>query len=203
MSKAYARFTVLFTGISLVMAFAAPAALAKAKYGTAVKSKLYHVHSRVLWDAGWVNGCAPTSFGLPFNEFEPPLGTALCYGPNQTLFLNPFAYGAPDTPRKATRKVRLFVNYGHQMGCDGTVTVAIGDVEFYLPSIAGFGGTMAAGWSNFRDYSEFKHLGHTGISMYLKDFSISHGDCNSSPGAMRGSVYRVEIHFYDDYKRKR
>jgi hypothetical protein len=203
MNKTFAECAVFVAGTSLLMAFAAPSALAKPKYGTAVKSKLYHVHSRVLWDAGWVNGCAVTSYGLPFNEFEPPAGTELCYGPNQTLFLGPFGYGAPDKPKKATRRVRLYVNYGHQMGCDGTITVAIGDVEFYLPLIGGFGGTMAAGWSNFREYSEFKHVGHSGISMYLKDLNITHGDCSSTPGAMRGSVYRIEMHYYDNYRKKK
>ena len=45
---------------------------------------------------------------------------------DRTLFLQPLeAYGIPEKPKNAYRKVRLYVNYGHQENCSGTPTVRI------------------------------------------------------------------------------
>lgn len=166
--------------------------------GVKVAPGLYQVHTKVLWDVGWVSGCATPVWGLSYNEFVS--GRNLCYGSNQTLFLKPLTgYGVPDIPDGATRMVRLYVNYGHQLGCSGTPTVRVGDVEFSLPEIHGFGGTVGAGWSDFKEESEYGHLGHASIAVYLKNLQITHPDCNVVPGSMRGSVYRVEAFFYDEF----
>ena len=170
--------------------------------GEKVGPGLYKVHTKVLWDVGWVSGCDTPVWGLSYNEFAPPnpSGRNLCYGVNQTLFLAPLTgYGVPDVPEGATRKVRLYANYGHQLGCSGTPTIRIGDVEFSIPQIHGFGGTVGAGWSDFKAEADYGHLGHASIAVYLKDFHITHGDCSSVSGSMRGSVYRVEAYFYDEF----
>ncbi len=107
----------------------------------------------------------------------------------------------PPVPPGATRKARLFVNYGHQWMCDGDPTVVIADVEFMLPMIGGYYGDMATNWSEFRLQSEYEHVGHAPIFVYLKNFVWDGPHCGPPPGADRpkGVVYRVEIHFYDDF----
>jgi hypothetical protein len=156
---------------------------------------LYEVHTRVLWDLGWVaeGQKEPSSANIPYycDWFRV---TSLLYASDRYTFLSPLqGYGIPEVQPGATRKVRLYVNYGHQMESWGTPTVQIGDVEFYLPEIGGYWGDMAAGWSNFRTYAEYGHLGHAGIQVYLKNGWFW------EPAWPVGSIYRIEAHFYDEF----
>jgi hypothetical protein len=169
--------------------------------GTKVAPGLFEVHSRVLWDVGWME----PAFGdgnAKFTYWEQP--KPLVYGYGRTRFLRPLeGYGIPEVQEGATRKVRLYVHYGHQWDCGGTVTVGIGDVEFSLPDISGFYGDMAAGWSDFKEYAEYEHVGHAGIQVYMKDFVYEGGQCGPYPGTgpdrPKGVIYRVEAHFYDEF----
>lgn len=167
--------------------------------GKMVAPGLYEVHSRVLWNVGMLTDHSKIPSGY-FEYNEHPKN--LVYGPTNTLFLSPLkGYGIPDLVAGATRKVRLYVNYGHQWMCLGVPTVKIGDVEFNLPMISGHWAAMGANWSNFRDYTEYAHLGHSSIQVYLKDFVYGGGHCGSYPGTdrVKGAMYRVEAHYYDDF----
>ena len=168
--------------------------------GKKVGPGLYEVHTRVLWDVGWLtnSGLLDSNGFFTYNEFP----RSLVYAVNRTTFLRPLkSYGIPDIPDGATRKVRLYVNYGHQWMCDGTPTVSIGDVEFYLDEISGYYGDMGAGWSNFREYEEYEFLGHAQIQVYLRDFQYGGPHCGPYPGIGRpkGVIYRIEAHFYDEF----
>lgn len=166
--------------------------------GTMVAPGLYHVYGRVLWDIGWLKDDSYLSSGyFTYNEYP----RNLVYANDRTTFLGPFGYGVPPVPPGATRKARLFVSYGHQWMCNGDPTVSIGGVEFTLPMIGGYYGDMAAAWSDFRPESEYGPVGHTGIQVYLKNFVWDGPHCGPYPGADRpkGVVYRVEIHFYDEF----
>ena len=169
----------------------------EARLGKQVAPGLYEVHTRVLWDASWM--VDTTGAGLnwvEYNEFP----TMLTYGRNRTTVLQPLTgYGVPDPAPGATRKVRLFVTYGHQWMCLGTPTVTVGDVDFGLPTISGFYGDMATGWSEFREWSEYQHLGHAPIYMQLKDYAWGGSHCNINAGAPRGVVYCIVAHFYDEF----
>lgn len=167
--------------------------------GKRVAPGLYEVHSRVLWDIGMLtdHSVIPSGY-FEYNEYP----RDLVYGPNNTLFLRPLTgYGIPDPAPGSTRKVRLYVNYGHQWECLGTPTITIGDVEFELPMISGHWAAMGANWSNFRDYSEYSHVGHAHITIHLKDFVWGGYQCGLPPGTdrVKGAIYRVEAHFYDDF----
>jgi len=164
--------------------------------GTQVGPGLYEVHARVLWDAGWMQDAGTGFPGAVYTEDPTPL----TYGSGRSTFLKPLmGYGIPDPAPGATRKVRLYVNYGHQWMCEGIPTVTVGDVEFELPMISGHAADMATNWSGFRDLSEYQHLGHCPIYMHLKNFVWSGSHCNPTAGAWRGVVYRIEAHFYDEY----
>jgi len=169
--------------------------------GTKVAPGLYEVHSRVLWDVGWMEPELGDGNGK-FTYWEEP--KSLVYGYNYTLFLAPLkVYGIPEVQEGATRKVRLYVHYGHQWECGGTVTVRIGDVEFSLPDISGHYAAMGANWSDFKEYAEYEHLGHTGIQVYMKDFVYEGGQCGPWPGTgpdrPKGVMYRIEAYFYDEF----
>jgi hypothetical protein len=156
---------------------------------------VYEVHTKVLWSIGMLTNPAHLGGGY-FLYHEVPKN--LVYGPDRTTFLRPLtAYGIPEVQDGATRSVRLYVNYGHQWMCGGTPTVRIGDVEFSLPEIHGFYGDMGAGWSEFKDYSEYSHLDHAGIQVYLKDFVWEGSHCNPPSRLEKGVMYRIEAHFYD------
>jgi hypothetical protein len=169
--------------------------------GTKVGPNLYHVHSRVIWDLGWLANASHLDGNGFFIYNANPKN--LVYGANNTLVLAPFSYGTPEIPAGATRKVRLYVNYGHQLDCGGTPTVRIvsgaNQVEFSLPIIGGFGGDMAAGWSDFKDFSQYQNIGHGQIQVYLKDFVWQGFDCDPNPSGFKGSISRVEMHHYDQY----
>jgi len=161
----------------------------KQPVGKRVAPGLYEVHTRVLWDVGWVTKHAYLSKNFFTYDKKPK---KLVYAGDRTLFLSPLkGYGIPDIQQGATRKVRLYVNYGHQLDLKGKPTVKIGDVEFFLPRISGFFGDMGANWSNFREYKEYQHLGHSTIEVYLKD-GVGRPDYN-------GTIYRIEAHFYDAF----
>ena len=179
---------------------------AVSKFPTDHRPGLFEVHRRVLWDAGWMNETVAAGMSwVPYMQDPAPLW----YGEGRTTFLRPLkGYGVPEPGPGATRKVRLYVNYGHQWMCEGKPTVRIGDVDFELPMINGFFGDMGANWSEFRELSEYEHVEHAQISMYLKDFvwtwSSQYGyHCGYSPaeGALKtkGVVYRIEAVFYDEY----
>jgi hypothetical protein len=164
------------------------------RVGKLVSPGLYEVHKRILWDSSWMAD--------PAIYYETP--GPLYYGAFRYLFLKPLdSYGIPPTAAGATRKVRLYVHYGHQWMCGGTPTVTIGDVEFELPEINGYFADMGANWSNFREEIEYQHLGHTGITMHLKDFVWEGAHCGATPsagiGKPKGVVYRIEAHFYDEF----
>jgi len=175
----------------LVIAFLGGSALAQAKYGTQVAKNLYHVHTRVLWDLGWLtDGNYLNSGHMGYDGVPRPL----IYANGRTLFLSPLeGYGIPAKPKNTYRKVRLYVNYGHQEGCNGTPTVRIagngGQVEFSIPIIGGAFGDVGANWSDFKDLSEYQGIGHAEIQVYLKDTNCG----------LSGAVYRIEAHFYDGY----
>jgi hypothetical protein len=173
--------------------------------GTQVGPNLYHVHTRVLWDLGWLTDSSYLSGGL-FTYWEDP--RPLVYGSDITLFLSPLkGYGIPEVPENATRKVRLYVNYGHQWMCGGTPTVKItngsNEVEFSLPIISGLYRDMGANWSDFKEFSEYENIGHAQIQVYQKDFYYDGSHCGPYPGTgpsrPKGVVYRIEAHFYDEY----
>jgi hypothetical protein len=167
--------------------------------GTKVGPNLYGVHSRVLWDLGMLTNSGLLDGSGFFTYNQNPKN--LVYANNNTLFLVPFGYGTPDIPAGATRKVRLYVNYAHQMDCGGTPTVRIvsgaNQVEFSLPIIGGAVGDMAAGWSDFKDFSQYQNIGHSQIQVYMKDFVDLGAACN--PAGAMGTIYRVEMHHYDQY----
>jgi len=173
--------------------------------GTQVGPGLYHVHTRVLWDLGWLAADSPSISGGFFTYWEEP--KSLVYGPGTDLFLSPLeGYGIPEIPIGADRKVRLYVNYGHQWMCGGTPTVRIGGangVEFSLPKISGHYGAMGANWSDFKDSGEYEGIGHAQIQVYQKDFYYEGPQCGpwpgTGPGRPKGTVYRIEAHFYDQY----
>jgi len=136
-----------------------PGPVAEQHMGTKVGPGLYEVHTRVLWDLGWLDEVNKNGGGF-FNYYVNPRD--LVYATNRTTFLSPLkGYGIPEVQSGATRKVRLYVNYGHQLDSAGTPTIQIGDVEFYLPQIGGFYGDMATNWSNYRTFAEYGHLVHT------------------------------------------
>jgi hypothetical protein len=179
----------------LVITFLGGSALAQ-KNGSKVAPNLYLVHTRVLWDLGWLTDATVLGGTGHFTYNDVP--RALVYAPNRTLFLSPLeGYGIPEKPKTAYRKVRLYVNYGHQEGCNGTPTVRIvngpKEVEFSLPIIGGAFGDVGANWSDYKDLSEYQGIGHAQIQVYQKD---STSGCNIS-----GAVYRIEAHFYDGYGR--
>jgi hypothetical protein len=160
----------------------------------------------VLWDLGWFTANGPSTPGGFFTYWEEP--KSLVYGPNRTLFLSPLeGYGIPEIPIGADRKVRLYVNYGHQWMCGGTPTVKIvsgtSEVEFSLPRIDGFYGDMGANWSDFKDSWEYEGIGHAQIQVYQKDFIYEGDQCGPDPGTgqnrPKGVIYRIEAHFYDQY----
>jgi len=174
---------------------------AVSKFPTDHRPGLFEVHRRVLWDAGWRVDTVGT--GLSWLEYM-HYPTSLWYGRDRTLFLSPLqGYGIPEPGPGATRKARLYVSYGHQWMCDGTPTVTIGDVEFALPMISGFYGDMGANWSEFRELSEYQHVGHAPITMHLKDYTWGGNHCgpNYEAGLLKpkGVIYRVEAFFYDEY----
>jgi hypothetical protein len=196
MSKRFLTKVGLVGGILfLLITFLGGSALAQ-KNGAKVEPNLYQVHTRVLWDLGSLtNNTYLTAGHFTYNDVP----KALVYGPDRTLFLSPLeGYGIPEKPKTAYRKVRLYVNYGHQEGCSGTPTVRIvngpKEVEFSLPIIGGEFGAVGANWSDFKDLSEYQGIGHAYIQVYQKD---STSGCNIS-----GAVYRIEAHFYDGYGRK-
>jgi len=189
----------------LLITFLGGPALAQ-KNGAKVEPNLYHVHTRVLWDLGWLTNDTYLNAGPFFTYFEDP--KPLVYGPGRTTFLSPLeGYGIPEPPKNAYRKVRLYVTYGHQLGCGGTPTVRIvsggGQVEFSLPLIGGYYGDAAANWSDFKDLSEYQGIGHAQIQVYQKDFVVTGGDCGPPPGTgpdrPKGVVYKIEAYFYDGY----
>ena len=199
MSKRILTKVALIAGtLFLLMTFLAGSALAQ-KNGAKVQPNLYLVHTRVLWDLGWLTNDTYLDNGGFFSYNEHP--KALVYGPGRTLFLSPLeGYGIPEKPKNAYRKVRLYVNYGHQESCSGTPTVKIvtdkitGEfVEFSLPLIGGFYGDMAANWTDFKDLSEYQGIGHAYIQFYQKDW----GGCGAD--RVKGVMYRIEAHFYDGY----
>jgi hypothetical protein len=167
--------------------------------GTKVGPNLYDVHTRVLWDLGMLTNSGHLDGNGFFSYNQTPRN--LVYGANTTTFLGPFGYGTPDIPPNATRKVRLYVNYGHQMQCGGTPTVKIvsgaNQVEFSLPLIGGLYSDVAANWSDFKDFSQYQNIGHGQIQVYMKDFVDQGPDCN--PAGSMGVIYRVEMHHYDQY----
>ena len=180
------------------------------KYGTQVGENLYLVHTRVLWDLSWLTVDDYLDGGGFFTYYEDP--KSLVYGPNRTTFLMPLeGYGIPEIPERATRKVRLYVNYGHQWMCGGTPTVRVvsgtGVVEFSLPRIDGFYGDMGANWSDFKEYSEYQDIGHAQIQVYQKDFIYEGEHCGPYPGTgpdrPKGVVYKIEAYFYDEYPSRR
>lgn len=157
--------------------------------GKKVAPGLYEVHKRVLWDVGWLKIDSELGGGF-FAYYHNPRN--LVYANGRVLFLSPLrGYGIPEVQDGATRKVRLYVNYGEQLDYPGTPTIVIGDVEFYLPKIGGYFADMGANWTNYRTYDEYQHLSHENIEMYSKD----------SPNLTRpyGAVYRIEAHFYDEF----
>ncbi|MGZ6248475.1 MAG: hypothetical protein ACXWMC_02515 [Syntrophales bacterium] len=194
MSKRFVKKAALIGGmLFLLIAFLCGSALAQ-KNGAKVQPNLYEVHTRVLWDLGWVSDSTVLTSGyFTFNDV--PKNLVYADG-SRTLFLSPLeGYGVPEKPKNAYRKVRLFVSYGHQEACGGTPTVRIvsgnGEVEFSLPIIGGSFGDVAANWSDFKDLSEYQGIGHANIQVYQKDAT---GACS-----IRGAMYRIEAHFYDGY----
>ncbi len=143
-------------------------------------TNLYEVHTRVLWDAGWTPGAPLVNFG--------DIPVYLKYGTDITLFYQPLkGYGIPAIPAGATRKTRLYVNYGHHIYCGSNPTIDIGGVDFVLPKVGGEWFHMGAGWSNFQEYGVYSAVGHTPIT-------IRADNCDAS-----AAVYRIEAHFYDQY----
>lgn len=169
--------------------------------GKKVAPGLYEVHKRLLWDIGWMEPAFGDSNGkFTYNEYP----KSLVYGYNRTSFLAPLStgsYGIPAVQAGATRKVRLYVTYGHQWMCGGTVTVRIGDVDFSLPHISGHYAAMGANWSDLKTEEEYEHLGHTGIQVFMKDFFYDGTHCGPWPGTDRpkGVMYRIEAYFYDEF----
>jgi hypothetical protein len=158
---------------------------------------LYDVHTRVLWTVGWLHNL-PGGF-FAYNEFPT---TSLLYGNGtQSIILSPLqGYGVPPVQDGATRRARLYVTYSHQWMCAGeAVTVRIGDVDFDLPTIHGSWVAPAANWSDFVPFEDYEHVGHTTIKVFLKDYYWDGPHCNPTPGNVRGAIYRVEAHFYDDF----
>ncbi len=194
MSKRFLKKAGLVGGVLfLLMTFLGGSALAQ-KNGAKIEPNLYHVHTRVLWDLGMLTNQASYLSGGHFTYNDVP--KALVYGPNRARFLSPLeGYGIPEPSKNAYRKVRLYVNYGHQEGCDGTPTVRItgggGTVEFSLPIIGGEFGDVGANWSDYKDLSEYQGIGHAQIQVYQKD--------STSGCGISGAVYRIEAHFYDGY----
>ena len=194
MSKRFVKKAALIGGmLFLLITFLCGSALAQ-KNGAKVQPNLYEVHTRVLWDLGWVSDSTVLTSGyFTFNDV--PKNLVYADG-SRTLFLSHLeGYGVPEKPKNAYRKVRLFVSYGHQEGCGCTPTVRIvsgnGEVEFSLPIIGGSFGDVAANWSDFKDLSEYQGIGHANIQVYQKDAT---GACS-----IRGAMYRIEAHFYDGY----
>ena len=160
--------------------------------GTKVGPGLYEVHTRVLWDVGWLRdeGHGYIEGGVFVLHSYP---RNLAVGNGMETFLGPLrGYGIPEVQEGATRKVRLYVNYGHQLDMGGTPTIMIGDVEFYLPQVGGHYVAPAANWSNFRSYDEYQHVGHAPIAVWVKDSLIP-------PWPTQGTMYRIEAHFYDEF----
>ena len=169
--------------------------------GKKVSPGLYEVHTRVLWDIGWLKDDSLLSGGY-FTYWEQPKN--LVYANNRTTFLSPLkGYGIPEVQPGATRKARLYVYYGHQWMCGGTPTIRIGDVEFSLPLIGGYYGDMATHWSNYLTYDDYEHVGHTGIQVYMKDFYYDGPHCGPYPGTgpdrPKGVIYKIVAHFYDEF----
>lgn len=158
--------------------------------GKKVAPGLYEVHTRVLWDLGWMRNDNELDNNGFFAYYHTPRN--LVYALARELFLSPLkGYGIPEVQQGATRKVRLYVHYGEQLDYPGTPTILIGDVEFNLPKIGGYYGDMAANWSNYVTYEEYQHVGHANIQIYSKN----------SPDLTRpfGVVYKIEAHFYDEF----
>ena len=193
MSKRFVKKVGLIGAILfLVITFLGGSALAQ-KNGSKVAPNLYLVHTRVLWDLGWLTEAGFLTLGhFTYNDAL----KNLVYANGRTLFLSPLeGYGVPEKRKNAYRKVRLYVLYGHQMGAVGTPTVRIvsgnGEVEFSLPVIGGAFGDVAANWSDFKDLSEYEGIGHANIQVYQKNATATGGNM--------GAVYRIEAHFYDGY----
>jgi len=167
--------------------------MAPAHDGKKVGPGLYEVHTRVLWDIGWLRDEGHTYIGDGGVFVLTAAARNLAVGNGMETFLSPLkGYGIPEVQEGATRKVRLYVNYGHQLDMAGTPTVRIGDVEFSLPQIGGHYVAPAANWSNFRSYDEYQHVGHAAIAVWVKDSAM--------PGwPTQGSMYRIEAHFYDEF----
>ena len=207
-NKCFKKAALVGGILLLLITFLSGSALAQ-KNGAKVAPNLYHVHTRVLWDLGWLTNDTYLDAGTYFTYYEEPKN--LVYGQNRTTFLSPLqGYGIPEKRKKVARKVRLYVNYGHQYQCGGTPTVKIvsgpNEVEFSLAQIGGFYGDGAAGWSDFKDFSDYENIGHAQIQVYQKDFVYDGPDCGPYPGTgpdrPKGVVYRIEAHFYDFYGKK-
>lgn len=158
--------------------------------GKKVAPGLYEVHTRVLWDVGWMRNDNELENGYFAYDQTP---RTLVYAGNREILLSPLkGYGIPEVQEGATRKVRLYVHYGEQLDYPGTPTILIGDVEFNLPKIGGFYVDMGANWSNYVTYEEYQHVRHGNIQMYLKYPHLL-------PDRPYGVVYRIEAHFYDEF----
>jgi hypothetical protein len=103
----------------------------------------------------------------------------------------------PGVPEGATRKVRIYATYGHQMGCAGAPAIEFKgmnsqkSVKFLFPRFAGHFAHAGSAYSNdFVDGGEAAAVGHATLSVYL-DGPGREGPC--------GTLYRVEVCFYDQY----
>jgi hypothetical protein len=169
------------------------------RMGSLAATELYEVHRRVLWDVAWVKPDQLDGNGF-YTYTDTP--RSLVYG-SHTLFLSPLkGYGIPELTPGTVRKVRLYVNYGHQWMCDGTPTIVIGSidegVEFSLPMISGHYGAQGANWSNFVTYDEDLFTGHKGIQVYLKDYVYGGNHCWGE-GSSMGVMFRIEAVYYDEF----
>lgn len=173
-----------------------------------VAEGLFDVHTRVLWDVGWLNKDASVlGIGGDYYTFNEDPKYLVVDTAGRTLILSPLnGYGTPPIPAGATRRVRLYVNYGHQWQCRGSavtirVTNGTHSIDFDLPLIHGWAGAPAANWSSFADYESFKDIGHARMQIFLKDYMWGGGDCGPYPSGndAKGVVFRIEAHYYDDY----
>lgn len=166
--------------------------------GKLVGPGLYEVHTRVLWDVGWMRNEAELENGN-FSYGEQPRN--LIYGGGRAIFLSPLrGYGIPEVQAGATRKVRLYVFYGEQLDYNGEPTIRIanyqgGDfVDFSLPKIGGHYADMGANWTDYATYADYKDIGHANIS-------IGYDNCTncSQFRLYYGVLYRIEAYFYDEF----
>jgi len=90
--------------------------------GKKVGPGLYEVHVKTLWDVGWIS-----TGNFPYT----PNAKGLNWYGGSSFYLSPLsAYGVPGVQPGATRKVRLYANYSHQMGCSGNPVVNVGSAQF-------------------------------------------------------------------------